>query len=81
MARPNSIRCPAHITGFDPLPSSHYWGLAAVTIALAVSSRQLRSKTFHYSAVLRKKPFTALHKLHSGHIGDYVTFLTFGIAV
>ena len=32
-------------------------------------------------AQLTAKPLQLLHRAHSGHIGDYVAFLTFGMAI
>ncbi len=49
---------------------------AAVTIALLhLFSPRLRE----VSATL-SKPLILLHRIHSGHIGDYIAFLTFGMA-
>jgi multicomponent Na+:H+ antiporter subunit D len=59
---------------------SPYWGVCALALAISVAALHLRSERFRDSAVLFAKPATALQMLHSGHVGDYVAFLTFGIA-
>lgn len=64
-----------------PSPSSPYWGLCSLALALIVSCIHLRSKRARDLAAFSAKPISALHKLHSGHVGDYVTFLTFGVAI
>jgi multicomponent Na+:H+ antiporter subunit D len=55
-------------------------GFAAVLIAVAIAAVHLFKAPVRALSDMAIKPFYWLHKIHSGHIGDYVTFLTFGMA-
>jgi hypothetical protein len=51
--------------------------LALAAISLFASPRRIgrHQRTLGLNYLMRP-----LHSLHSGHVGDYVTFLTFGVA-
>jgi multicomponent Na+:H+ antiporter subunit D len=55
-------------------------GFAAVVLAIAIATAHLFSPLIRGLSSIALKPLRWLHKIHSGHIGDYVTFLTFGMA-
>ncbi|HXE13186.1 MAG TPA: proton-conducting transporter membrane subunit [Bryobacteraceae bacterium] len=61
-------------------PADLAGGFAAVLIAIAIAAAHLFSPTIRALSNIAIKPLHWLHKIHSGHIGDYVTFLTFGMA-
>ncbi len=63
-----------------PSSASPYWGLCSLALAITGAVLHLCNKRFRNSAALFAKPMIALQGLHSGHVGDYVTFLTFGVA-
>ncbi len=58
---------------------SPYWGLCALALAIAIAALSLCSKRFRRFGKVIAGPLRAVQMLHSGHVGDYVTFLTFGI--
>lgn len=55
-------------------------GLFILAVAAIVSLAHVKSKGFRESVKPLIAPLRALHGLHSGHVGDYVAFLTFGLA-
>jgi len=55
-------------------------GAALALAAFALSSKWPQRKKRPYAIPLRG-PLYALRAIHTGHIGDYVVFLTFGVAV
>lgn len=57
-----------------------YDGLIAPAAALAIAAAFLFSPGARRLAAPAGKLLGILHRIHSGHIGDYVAFLTFGIA-
>lgn len=64
-----------------PNTSIPVFGLIAVTGALLAAYLHLSSKGFRELSHTVTKPLGVLHKIHSGHVGDYVAFMVFGIAV
>ncbi|MGH3627272.1 MAG: complex I subunit 5 family protein, partial [Sciscionella sp.] len=73
---------PVHITAAHAEVPTHPWlGLFVLLAALAAAAAHVKSEKFRHSVEPLIAPLRALHRLHSGHIGDYVAFLTFGIAV
>ncbi|MGH9584299.1 MAG: complex I subunit 5 family protein [Bryobacteraceae bacterium] len=63
------------------MPWDPWLGLFVLVVAVAVATAHVSSKRFRKSVTPVIAPLSALHRLHSGHVGDYVAFLTFGIAV
>lgn len=55
-------------------------GLFILAAAAIVAASHVGSKKFRHSVKPIIAPLRVLHGLHSGHVGDYVAFLTFGIA-
>jgi multicomponent Na+:H+ antiporter subunit D len=55
-------------------------GLFSVLAALLIAGAHLVSARAREVAERVAGPFKALHRLHSGHVGDYVVFLTLGMA-
>ena len=55
-------------------------GLIATFAAIVIALLDLFSSTARRFAVFLARPLHLLHRIHSGHIGDYIAFLTFGIA-
>lgn len=51
--------------------------LAAMTIVIVQLFSPRATRAFFATAA---KPLGLLHRVHSGHIGDYIAFLTFGMA-
>jgi multicomponent Na+:H+ antiporter subunit D len=70
-----------------PLGSTHSvqpeprMGFFALLGALAIALLHLFSPQARQLARFAAKPIQLLHRVHSGHIGDYVAFLTLGMAV
>jgi multicomponent Na+:H+ antiporter subunit D len=56
-------------------------GLFSLLAGMLIAFFHLHSVRFRKAAAIFAKPMKLLQGLHSGHIGDYVTFLTFGIAI
>jgi multicomponent Na+:H+ antiporter subunit D len=54
--------------------------ILTVLAALAIAAIHLFSARAHRFWATPYGPLRLLHRLHSGHIGDYVAFLTFGMA-
>lgn len=72
---------PMQVTSPDtPKPSIPLMGVIALAGALVAAYAHLSSKRFRELSQAITKPLQVLHKLHSGHVGDYVTFVVFGIA-
>lgn len=63
-----------------PKPSIPLFGAIALAGALAAAYAHLSSRRYRELSHAITKPLRLLHKLHSGHVGDYVTFVVFGIA-
>lgn len=70
-----SVASAAHIP-----PADLAGGFAAVLIAIVIAAAHLFSPPIRALSNIVIKPLHWLHKIHSGHIGDYVAFLTFGMA-
>jgi multicomponent Na+:H+ antiporter subunit D len=70
---------PAHVPATaGPASSAYLYAAGAVVGALAVAAAGMR----RLRAIDRVRPaFTRLRELHSGHVGDYVAWLTAGVAV
>jgi multicomponent Na+:H+ antiporter subunit D len=64
-----------------PADNSHLLGIVALACAAIGAVCYLFSKPFRSTSHWILRPLGVLHTLHSGHVGDYVAFLTFGIAV
>jgi multicomponent Na+:H+ antiporter subunit D len=85
----NSNAYAAHVLDSQPMPQlgraesapSHpFERLIPVLAAMAIAAMALFApRGFEITAWLAK-PLHVLHRLHSGHIGDYIAFLTFGLA-
>lgn len=61
-------------------PEQPFIGILVLAAAVLVASAHVKSHPFRESVKPIIAPLEALHRLHSGHVGDYVAFLTFGIA-
>lgn len=72
-AMPNPAALPA-------LPSGKSTGSIAVVAALAIAGLFLFSPGVRRVSDWLSAPGRFLHEIHSGHPGDYVAFLTFGMA-
>lgn len=77
-----------HVLAGQPMPQpsvpvpqeSHPWlGVIAFATGVVGALADLFSKKFRSIAKLIAVPLRVLHGFHSGHLGDYVAFLTFGI--
>ena len=66
------VPVPAH---GNPLFGSIVMASAAAAAVCYLLSRRFRSISRRIAA-----PLQILHRLHSGHVGDYVAFLTFGVS-
>lgn len=64
----------------EPEPGSPLLGIVVLASAAAGAVCYLFSKRFRSTGRWITAPLQVLHRLHSGHVGDYVAFLTFGIA-
>ncbi len=66
-----------------PMGEGLAWSLAALAAALGVGFVSLSRYWPDKRALARPVATTVrnLRKIHSGHVGDYVAFLTFGVAV
>lgn len=62
------------------VPADLSSGLFAVFAALFIAAVHLFSPRGRAATAFFAKPFDVLHRIHSGHVADYVTFLTFGMA-
>lgn len=56
------------------------FSLAAVFVAIAIPLIHIFSPQVTHLTATITKPLGVLHRIHSGHVGDYVAFLTFGMA-
>lgn len=63
-----------------PAPGSPLFGGIVLGCAAAAAICYLFSKRFHSAGRGITAPLQVLHRLHSGHVGDYIAFMTFGIA-
>ncbi len=63
-----------------PAPENPLFGISAFACAALGAACYLFSKSFRSTSRWITRPLSVLHGLHSGHVGDYVAFLTFGIA-
>lgn len=72
---------PMHVTApGSAIPWDAWLGLFVLIAAVLTAMAHLTSKGFRECAKPVVAPLRVLHRLHSGHVGDYVAFLTFGIA-
>jgi multicomponent Na+:H+ antiporter subunit D len=62
------------------VPGEISTGLLAVLAAMAIAATHLFSPRIRSVFSVLAKPLRLLHQVHSGHVGDYVAFLTFGMA-
>jgi multicomponent Na+:H+ antiporter subunit D len=62
------------------VPAGTWIGLLAVSAALAIAGAYLFVPGVQRLTAAASGPVQLLHRIHSGHPGDYVAFLTFGIA-
>lgn len=78
-----------HVLDSRPMPPSppapyvpvEIWtGLLTVMAAIAIASIHLFSPRTRKLWATLAAPLRLLHRVHSGHVGDYVAFLTFGMA-
>ncbi len=65
----------------DPHVSIHVMPLATFAVAMLIALAHLFSGRARNFAETAGTPLKPLRLIHSGHVGDYVAFLTFGIAV
>jgi multicomponent Na+:H+ antiporter subunit D len=56
------------------------FSLGAVLIAIAIPVFHIFSPRTATLAAAGIKPLGMLHRIHSGHVGDYIAFLTFGMS-
>jgi multicomponent Na+:H+ antiporter subunit D len=64
----------------EPMPSHPFERLIPVLAAMAIAAMALFAPRGYEITAWLAKPLHVLHRLHSGHIGDYIAFLTFGLA-
>lgn len=86
----NSRGYAAHVLDAAPLagesrtereaPSETLPTLLSVLGALAIAGGHLTSHRFRHIAGRLTSPLKLVHKIHSGHVGDYVVFLMLGMA-
>ncbi len=85
----NSSAYAAHVLDGAPMPSSvpgqavapeMLTALLGVLAAIAIASIHLASARTRDIAKKLALPLRPLHRIHSGHVGDYVVFLTLGMA-
>lgn len=69
---------PPHVP--EPAPGNPLFGAVVFASAAATAFCYLLNEHFRSTARWITVPLRILHHLHSGHVGDYVAFLTFGIA-
>jgi multicomponent Na+:H+ antiporter subunit D len=63
-----------------PAPSGMLINLVTVLAAITIAAVHLFSNRARDISAAIARPLDLLHRIHSGHIGDYVAFLTFGMA-
>ncbi len=63
-----------------PGPSNPLFGTIVAASAAALAVLYLLSRRFRVISDGITSTLGPLHRLHSGHVGDYVAFLTFGVA-
>jgi multicomponent Na+:H+ antiporter subunit D len=63
-----------------PAPTEIFSGLLTVLGAITIAAVHLFSDRARDISAAIAKPLQLLHQIHSGHVGDYVAFLTFGMA-
>jgi multicomponent Na+:H+ antiporter subunit D len=61
--------------------SAHVLSLSALAIAVLIALIDLFSDRTRQMVIAMSKPLKPIRMLHSGHVGDYVAFVTFGIAI
>lgn len=76
----NGVAIPA-ITAPVPNVSAHVLSLSAVVIAILIALIDLFSDRTRKIVIAMTRPLKPIRMLHSGHVGDYVAFVTFGIAI
>lgn len=64
-----------------PHASIHILSFSTFAVAILIASAHLFSGHARRFAKLVSIPLRPVHALHSGHVGDYIAFLTFGVAV
>lgn len=74
-AQPASAPTPSR-----PAPSGKFTGLLTVFAATTIAAVHLFSNRARDISAAIARPLLLLHQIHSGHVGDYVAFLTFGMA-
>ena len=79
----------AHVLDGSPIPPPAHepavppeWSMALVSVfaAIAIAGTHSTSAQARDASAKLAGPFRVLHRLHSGHVGDYVVFLTLGMA-
>lgn len=63
-----------------PGPSNPLFGTIVAASAAAIAIFYLLNRRFRFISDGIAATLGPLHRLHSGHVGDYVAFLTFGVA-
>jgi multicomponent Na+:H+ antiporter subunit D len=63
-----------------PAPDADAAGLVSAMAAILIAGAHLFSPRTRRISAFLAKPAGFLHRIHSGHPGDYVAFLTFGMA-
>lgn len=85
----NSTAYTAHVLSGVPFPASPSgapappeYGIAVLTVAAAFAIAAVHLSSGKTRNVVSKlaAPLRLLHRIHSGHVGDYIVFLTFGMA-
>ena len=64
----------------QPIPPASYMGLASALVAIGIALIDLFNPAVRELSATLTRPLKFLHELHSGHIADYIVFLTFGMA-
>lgn len=73
---------PFQVSLISPQVASHpLEGFAAVMAAIAIALIDLFGPRDRRAPWIYARPIHFLHRLHSGHVGDYMAFLTFGFAL
>ncbi len=64
-----------------PDVSAHILSLATLGLAVLIALIDLFSDRARKIVIAMSRPLKPIRMLHSGHVGDYVAFVTFGIAI
>ncbi len=70
----------AAVTAARPVPAETGTALLSVFAAIAIAVANLQSKRTRSISEKLMRPLRIVHRIHSGHVGDYVVFLTLGMA-